>query len=89
MLVYMLTFGVYSWDPCYHSYSSTMDPSWVSSEHLCPMNLPKSHQSADTKDLKPNTITYNAAVDACRKGPAKLLLGDRCFLVQADMSQNR
>lgn len=24
------------------------------------------------RDLKPNTITYNAAVDACRKGSAKL-----------------
>ena len=27
VLVYMLTFGVYSWDPCYHI-TSTMDPSW-------------------------------------------------------------
>jgi hypothetical protein len=52
------------------------------------MNLPKSHQSADTKDLKPNTITYNAAVDACRKGSAKLSLGDRCFLVQAYVSES-
>ena len=31
VLVYMLTFGLYSWDPCYHIYSSTMDPmgSWI------------------------------------------------------------
>ena len=27
--IYMLTFGVYWWDPCYHINSSTMDPSWV------------------------------------------------------------
>ena len=29
VLVYILTLGVYWWDPCYHRKSSTMDPSWV------------------------------------------------------------
>ena len=28
VLVYMLTFGVYWWDPWSTTYSSTMDPSW-------------------------------------------------------------
>ena len=34
VLVYMLTFGVYWWDPWSTIYSSTMDPSWVF-RHTC------------------------------------------------------
>ena len=35
--IYANMTGVYGWDPCYHYYSSTMDPNWV----MIPLSLKK------------------------------------------------